>query len=66
MSNNLTFEDGVVFAVQEIVINYDEPSMAREILKTAGLSIEEFKVLVNKSGYATQKMDSFIKEELSP
>lgn len=60
----LTFQDGVWYAVQYLVVTRDEPTMARELALSAGITKETAKKLQKLSDSYTDKMDKFIKEEL--
>ena len=58
------FLSGVFYAMQYLVLEYDQPSMAAEIYKASGMTkgwtLKESK----KTGYQVRKMNKFIREEL--
>ena len=60
----LTFQDGIWYAVQYLVVSRDEPTMAKELALSAGITKETAKKLQKLSGSYADKMDKFIKEEL--
>lgn len=60
----LTFQDGVWYAVQYLVITEDQPTMARELALSAGITKETARILQKATGYYAGKMKKFIEEEL--
>lgn len=58
------FNDGVWFAIQTLVATpgFDQPGIARDIAREAGLTAKEMRRLQKLSGYETRKMNKFIKE----
>lgn len=60
----LTFQDGIWYAAQYLVVSRDEPTMAKELTLSAGITKETARKLQKLSGSYADKMDKFIKEEL--
>ena len=60
----LTFQDGIWYAVQYLIVSEDQPTMARDLALSAGITKETAKKLQKLSGSYADKMDKFIKEEL--
>lgn len=60
----LTFHDGIWYAVQYLVVTEDQPTMARDLALSACITKETARKLQKLSGSYADKMDKFIKEEL--
>lgn len=58
------FEDGVWLAIQHLVIQCDQPTMAKEIARDAGINKAKALSLQMVSGYEDMKMIKFINREL--
>ena len=60
---NNGFNSGVFYTMQYLVLDIDEPNIAKELGKNAGITkkwaLEESK----KTGYRVRKMNKFIREE---
>lgn len=54
---------GVVFAVQHLVLNHDEPSFAREIVESTGYPRDGFVAAQKHSDFCNDKMLAFFNEE---
>ena len=62
MKEDLDFYDGVWYAVQFLVIEHDQPTMAKEIAKGAGINQAKAMSLQMVSGYEDIKMLKFIRK----
>lgn len=62
---NNHFIDGVWFAVQQIVVVRNMPTIAAGIVRKADLSFEDCKAAQKRSGSFDMQMMKFIKEELA-
>lgn len=60
----LTFHDGIWYAVQNLVVSEDQPTMARDLALSAGITKATAKKLQKLSGSYADKMKKFIEEEL--
>lgn len=56
----ILFNDGIWYAIQELVVDYDEPTIARDILKKAKIFKDEMRRCQRKSGYLDDIMRKFI------
>ena len=55
----LKFEQGLAYVIAELIRNYDEPTIALEILKSSGFTYKELK----QAGVETYDLE-IIKKEL--
>lgn len=58
---NEDFISGVLFAVQELILTHDQPTMAEGIMRGAG-SEKDFIKAQKETGYKTRKMNKAIRE----
>lgn len=66
MKNDLDqFTCGVFSVMQELVLVYHEPTLAKEIAKSHGINKAEALKLAKHSGYCVREMNKFIREELA-
>jgi hypothetical protein len=56
----IQFNDGVWFAIQTIIVDYDEPTIARHILSELKIDKKEMRRCQKKSGYLDEIMREFI------
>ncbi len=56
----ILFNDGVWFAIQTLVVDCDEPTLARDIIKDCKMSKKEMRRCQKKSGYLNELMFEFI------
>lgn len=56
----IQFNDGVWFAIQTIIVGYDEPTIAKDILKQLKMDKKEMRRCQKKSGYMQEIMKDFI------
>ena len=56
----IQFNDGVWFAIQTIIVDYDEPTIARQILSELKIDKKEMRRCQKKSGYLDEIMKEFI------
>lgn len=56
----IQFNEGVWFAIQTLVIDYDEPTIARHILNELKIDKKEMRRCQKKSGYLDEIMREFI------
>ena len=56
----IQFNDGVWFAIQTIVVDYDEPTIAQHILRELKMDKKEMRRCQKKSGYLDEIMRKFI------
>ncbi len=59
--DDILFNDGIWYAVQFLVIDEDEPTLARDLLKDVNMSKEEMRRCQKKSGFLDDIMREFIK-----
>ena len=62
--NDIQFLNGLLFAIQELVLSYGEDTIAEELIKNSGYGLDEFLKSQKKSGFKTRKMNTFIKKAL--
>lgn len=62
----LTFAEGIWFAVECLVIEYDQPTMARHILMGAGIKKKEALAILAKTKYCVEDMTDFLNKEFAP
>ena len=56
----ISFNDGVWYAVQYLVIERDEPTYAKELVRDLKLTKKEMRRAQKKSGYLDEIMRKFI------
>lgn len=56
----IQFNDGVWFAIQNIIVGYDQPTIAKDILKQLKMDKKEMRRCQKKSGYMDEIMKDFI------
>lgn len=56
----ILFNDGAWFAIQTIIVDFDEPTIAQQIVKELKLDKKEMRRCQNKSGYLNEIMRKFI------
>lgn len=59
------FDAGVFFAMQHLVLEHDQPSLAKDIAKAAAIKKEWALKESKRSGYRVRRMNRFIREELT-
>lgn len=57
--------DGILFAVQYLVLTRDEPTFAEELIHESGYSEEEFLRAQQKTGYQSKKVNAVIRTAFS-
>ena len=58
------FIDGCWFSVQFLVLQQDQPTMARDLIKEARLSLKQCMEAQKRSNYRMKEMVDFIEKEL--
>ena len=58
------FVDGCWFSVQFLVLQQDQPTMARDLIKEAGLSLKQCMEAQERSNYRMKEMMDFVEKEL--
>lgn len=61
-AEEILFNDGVWFAVQTLIVDFDEPTYAKNILKECRMSKKEMRRCQRKSGYLDEIMRDFIND----
>lgn len=61
---NFDFLDGVWFAIQYLVVHFDQPTIAKEVARDANIDRRRAMFLQMVSAYEDTKMIKFIKNEL--
>ena len=56
----IQFNDGVWFAIQTLIVDYDEPTIAKHILNEMKMDKKEMRRCQKKSGYLDETMREFI------
>lgn len=56
-----SFNEGVWYAVQHLVLEEDEPTLARDLLKTMNVEQKEWSAIQYVTGYQNDKMIKFLK-----
>ena len=56
----IPFNDGVWFAIQTLIVDYDEPTIAKHILNELNMDKKEMRRCQKKSGYLDEIMKKFI------
>lgn len=59
-----TYEDGVWFVIQELVIRYNQTGLAAEIARGENIDQSKALSLLNANGGKDERMELFIKERL--
>ena len=54
--------EGILYSVQYLIITRDEPSMAQELIRDSGYTMNDFLKIQRKSGYESRKMNKVIRE----
>ena len=62
--NERQFLNGLLYAIQELVVSHGEDTIAEEFIKNSGYSLDEFLKSQKESGFQTGKMNAFIKKAL--
>lgn len=62
---NEDFNRGIWYSVQFLVVNYDMPTLAKDLIKSAQLTNENCISLQKDSGSYSEEMREFIKKELA-
>jgi len=61
MKTETEFISGVLYAVQELILIWDQPTMAEEIMRSAG-SEHDFIKAQKANGFETRKMNKVIRK----
>lgn len=60
------FTLGYLTACQNLVVMYDQPTMAQGLLRETGISMDTFLAAQKESGYETMAMNKLIRDALEP
>jgi len=60
------FNEGVWYAVEMLVLHFDEPSMADEIIRGAGITKKEAEEIMKETEVGVEKLKGSLKIFLNP
>lgn len=53
---NKGFQEGIWYAVEQLVLEHDEPQMALDIVKESGIPKQNFVNILGKTKYGTKEL----------
>ena len=59
----LTFQEGVWFAVEYLVVERDEPGFAADIIISAGMTVHDCRKIMRRTKYETKLLSTFLRNE---
>lgn len=60
MKNQEGFVEGLWYAIEQLVLSYDQPSIAEEMLIVSGIPELKFRKILNKTEYEVEALSKFL------